>query len=245
MSVYRCDATPHVEDFADLLTERFLAHQQDLLLAERSARQQLQREMDDKTAAYDKLARAMAERQRLQRAVEEVGEGTAGGGVRAHDGICQRSTGARLRIQVAECALAERKDTLRSEELHRIMELVDECLEQAYDLSRGLDGPQLRPNELGASLLALAARVRETHEVDCEARADDIDGLASGFTATQQHRIAQEAVNNALKHAGANAIDIQLTQSDGSITLRVQDDGRGMSVRSTSPGAPACARSCR
>ncbi|HWH68319.1 MAG TPA: ATP-binding protein, partial [Candidatus Sulfotelmatobacter sp.] len=51
--------------------------------------------------------------------------------------------------------------------------------------------------------------------------------------ATHLYRIAQEAVNNALKHSGAQAISIRLTEPDGGIELAISDNGRGL------PDAPA------
>ena len=42
------------------------------------------------------------------------------------------------------------------------------------------------------------------------------------------YRIACELVNNALKHAEASQINVQLIQSDESLSLTVQDDGKGM-----------------
>ena len=47
-------------------------------------------------------------------------------------------------------------------------------------------------------------------------------------TATHLYRIAQEALNNALKHSGARNISIQLAESEGGIELQVRDDGKGL-----------------
>ena len=47
--------------------------------------------------------------------------------------------------------------------------------------------------------------------------------------ATELYRIAQEAVTNALRHADARNIVIRLAATDGSTTLTVTDDGRGLS----------------
>ena len=41
------------------------------------------------------------------------------------------------------------------------------------------------------------------------------------------YRIAQEAVNNALKHAAPSEIRIGLEQRDGELVLEVDDDGEG------------------
>jgi signal transduction histidine kinase len=63
-------------------------------------------------------------------------------------------------------------------------------------------------------------------------------GLAIGFRAdsearlpapveTALFRIAQEAVNNAIKHAGAQAVDVSLARDRGGVRLTVADDGQG------------------
>jgi PAS domain S-box-containing protein len=48
-----------------------------------------------------------------------------------------------------------------------------------------------------------------------------------GITSTVIYRIAQEAVSNAIKHGGADRIDVNLRKSQSAITLTVQDNGRG------------------
>ena len=49
------------------------------------------------------------------------------------------------------------------------------------------------------------------------------------------YRCAYELVNNALKHADASHIDIQLMQEEKQVTLTVSDDGKGISPLPTSP----------
>lgn len=50
------------------------------------------------------------------------------------------------------------------------------------------------------------------------------------------YRIACELINNALKHAEAGQINVQLIQSDDSLSLTVQDDGKGMDGTSEGQG---------
>jgi signal transduction histidine kinase len=52
-------------------------------------------------------------------------------------------------------------------------------------------------------------------------------------------RLAQEAVTNAVKHSGARTIDVHLTYHDGTLDLRVADDGHGEETRGNSPMADA------
>lgn len=49
-------------------------------------------------------------------------------------------------------------------------------------------------------------------------------------------RIAQEALNNVAKHAGARHVDVTLTSSDGDWTLTISDDGVGVDI--VPDGAP-------
>jgi signal transduction histidine kinase len=52
----------------------------------------------------------------------------------------------------------------------------------------------------------------------------------------QLFRIAQEAVQNALRHANARRIEIQLTLEGPELKLAVADDGSGIADVSGSPG---------
>ena len=45
--------------------------------------------------------------------------------------------------------------------------------------------------------------------------------------ATTAYFVASEAVTNAVKHAGANHIDLHVAHVDGGLTVRIRDDGRG------------------
>ncbi len=44
------------------------------------------------------------------------------------------------------------------------------------------------------------------------------------------YRIVQEALTNVLKHARASAVDVDIVNRDGTLTLRIRDDGRGASM---------------
>ena len=53
---------------------------------------------------------------------------------------------------------------------------------------------------------------------------------------TGLYRIVQEAVNNAVRHAEAQRIEIAVTEADGVILARVSDDGRGFDPATTGDG---------
>src|SRR5690606_20316966 len=64
--------------------------------------------------------------------------------------------------------------------------------------------------------------------VPCKFRTKGTVELADNAAATHLYRIAQEAVNNAVKHAEAGAITVSLTRQQGRLHLRVEDDGQGI-----------------
>jgi signal transduction histidine kinase len=67
----------------------------------------------------------------------------------------------------------------------------------------------------------------------------DLDGQEWALPAEVQialYRIAQEALNNIGKHAGASRVQVHVRWSSEALNLRVQDDGRGFDPKSMPPG---------
>jgi signal transduction histidine kinase len=62
---------------------------------------------------------------------------------------------------------------------------------------------------------------------------DEIAGLST-ITEGELLRIAQEAITNAARHAGASRIHVDLRQEADVVRLRVTDDGRGFDVDAVS-----------
>src|SRR5205085_11196026 len=46
-------------------------------------------------------------------------------------------------------------------------------------------------------------------------------------TAITIYRIVQELINNSMKHAAAKTAIVQVTKSDGHLSVTVEDDGKG------------------
>lgn len=73
---------------------------------------------------------------------------------------------------------------------------------------------------------------------------DETNGLVDKLDATTRialFRIAQEAINNAARHSGADAISVAVTSSDGGLKLTVSDTGTGLALgdRAASSHKPA------
>jgi signal transduction histidine kinase len=78
-----------------------------------------------------------------------------------------------------------------------------------------------------------AARVRSPAQLNLRIVDDRL--LPEGVT-TQLQRIAQESLNNSIKHAEAKTIKVDLLGDADEIVLRITDDGCGFDLESPSVG---------
>jgi signal transduction histidine kinase len=93
-------------------------------------------------------------------------------------------------------------------------------------LARGLCPVELETNGLHAALQELASRVSRTN-IDCTFEAPATTQVYDNAAAVHLYRIAQEAVNNAIKHGRAKKVQVGLNTQNGQTVLTVKDDGCG------------------
>jgi PAS domain S-box-containing protein len=141
-----------------------------------------------------------------------------------HDGLGQHLTGivhlaAVLQAKLAERALAEAPDAAR------IVKLLDHAVTQTRTLARGLLPVQLEAGGLMSALEQLAAMVRDLFRINCCFECPQPVSMPDNVMATHLYRIAQEAINNAIKHGRASQIKIELVDALEIITLTVQNNG--------------------
>jgi signal transduction histidine kinase len=179
-------------------------------------------------AAQRKVEREMRERQRLQREIASIGDGERRRlGQELHDGVCQQVTAALLRCQAMERRL-QRGGTLSGADLAPLSALLTETIDDAHNVARGLCPLESEPEALAPALRALTRRTQEMTGVRCEFLAVGDVRVANPEAAQHLYRIAQEALSNAVRHAHATRIAVELRRSDGELKLQVEDDGIGL-----------------
>lgn len=97
-------------------------------------------------------------------------------------------------------------------------------------LAHGILPVQIDALGLYSALDELAATTNDMSRINCHFESPQKVAVANNTTATNLYRIAQEAVNNALRHSHATDIVISLTQSDGQLCLEVRDNGIGIDL---------------
>jgi len=95
----------------------------------------------------------------------------------------------------------------------------------------------------GWSLEALAERTaalpgapRISLDVDLDYEAGRSQDRHDPELETAVYRIVQEAVTNAVKHAGAEEVDVEVRESGGAVEVSVRDAGRGFEPEGSTAG---------
>src|SRR6266545_4179964 len=155
-----------------------------------------------------------------------------------HDGVTQQLVSIWYRLQA--CGRALRGDPDRAErELGAARGLVDEAFTEARVAIHDLRPAVLDDLGLSAGLRALALRHLEG-EVGLELDIEDGVSLPP-HQEVALYRIAQEAVTNIRKHAGAGHVGMRLHDDGRQVDLVIEDDGRGFDPTASRPSGPRTA----
>ncbi len=174
------------------------------------------------------FVRDLTERRRLEAEVLEISEQERRRiGQDLHDGICQQLAG----LALVTHSMEERLRKARRPEADQIARCRDEIagiIAETRRLARGLCPVVLESEGLMAALDELARSTHQPKRLNCRFECPTATPLGDSLVATHLYRIAQEAVNNAIKHSGAKTITITLSHADEGLHLTVTDDGSGL-----------------
>ncbi len=202
-----------------------------LLMARRGQRieQLVRNRTADLVAAKAQIEREMAERMRLESEILEIsGREKLRVGQDLHDSLGQKLTGAVFLSRTLATNLAETGGEARDSAEH-INELLKDALAQVRRLARGLAPVELEDEGLANALQRLAADTRETFGIQCELHTRGDARVRDNNTAVHLYHIAQEAVNNAVRHAKPSRILITLAaEADRGGQLTVESNGAGI-----------------
>ncbi len=148
-----------------------------------------------------------------------------------HDGLGQHLTGIAFMAKAHEAKLAE-KNRSETGDAAKIVKLVNEAIHKTRELARGLLPVVSDSHGLMSALQLWAAEVEDLFGVSCRFQCETPVLIHDDTVATHLYHIAQEAVNNAIKHGDAQKILIQLTAEQGRGKLTIKDDGKGIAASS-------------
>lgn len=150
-------------------------------------------------------------------------------GQELHDGLGQQLTGVAFLAKALERKLIDR-GIPESADATWIVRLVNEAISRTRAIARGLHAVGLEQNGLTAALRQLCQDVEALYGVKCGFAGDEFAIEIDNIVANHLYRIAQEAVNNALKHGLPRRIVVALSERAGRIRLAIRDDGVGFNT---------------
>jgi signal transduction histidine kinase len=142
-----------------------------------------------------------------------------------HDSVTQTLFSLSLSAESA-LTLADSDPAQAKEQMLQVRRLASEAVREMRSLIF-----ELRPAELEAE--GLVSTLRKRVDVLCRVFHRDIDLTVRGErrldsrTEKQLFRIVQEALYNALKHSGAELVEVEITMLNGRVSASVRDDGAG------------------
>ena len=187
--------------------------------------------------AQDDLVRSEEEKYQLQLAEDRVRTAALIEGqeeerkrfaLELHDGIGQMLTGLKLHAEkLKQIQFADEKQRLRFDKL---VSLIQETIQTTRQVSYNLMPSVLSDFGLSAALNLLCEQTAELTGVKVR-----YEGAKNRIILTRPieiglYRIAQEALNNAIKHSESDNIKIKLEQKENHILLEIEDDGKGFLI---------------
>ncbi len=151
-----------------------------------------------------------------------------------HDGLAQTLAGLHQRLQGFAGRCPELPEPM-SADLQAVLNLAQHCVGEGRQLISGLRPTVLDDFGLLQAVDKEADRLREA-------------GIAVHWSSRSMvrlpshleiglFRIAQEGINNVLKHSGAGSVQLALDISDSNVSLLLEDNGRGFVTDQRSDGS--------
>ncbi|MFQ5571020.1 MAG: PAS domain S-box protein [Rhodothermales bacterium] len=175
------------------------------------------------------MARDITEQKQMQEEILEISNREQRRiGQDLHDELGQLLTGIGFRLAELEGDL-QRAHRVEAHDTAEVGELVKAAITQTRALAWGLNPISMESGGLTTALATLTEGIEQIYdEVTCTLEHPDFFHIDDRETATHIYRIAQEAINNAIKHGRASRIHVLLTQQDDMTTLTIRDNGSGI-----------------
>lgn len=198
----------------------------------------------DHLGLFTGILQDISERRQLQQQVLEVAVAEQRRiGHELHDGIQQELTGLSLLASTLlevlksghEEPSADGDWRFRARNYSQLCDLAMKLCERlavanqhVHQLAHGILSVEIDPEGLRAELQELAASLHGLNGLTCRFVCTEPVAMVNPNTAKHLYRIAQESLNNAVRHAQATEIEMSLRPQNGELTLEVRDNGVGI-----------------
>ncbi|MGA1867410.1 MAG: PAS domain S-box protein [bacterium] len=181
---------------------------------------------DGEPYAIQGIARNITERKQLEKEILEIsGREQRRIGQDLHDSLGQILTGIAFLNKALEQKLSA-ESMAAAADAAEVGKLINEAVAQTRSLARILCPVELNAEGFITALKDLVSNVAEIFNISCTFFYDSSILINDETWAINLYRIAQEAIQNGIRHGNAEHIELHLTAMDDQISLSVKNDGK-------------------
>ena len=142
-----------------------------------------------------------------------------------HDGLGQDL------LVVKNCALhglnMAQDASVTAKQFEEISTMTSQALEDVREITHDLRPYHLDRLGLKAALEFMIEKIAGSSEIRFSSEIDEVAGLIAKEAEMHLYRIAQESVNNVVKHSGATEAKVTLKRDGSALELSIEDNGKG------------------
>lgn len=146
-----------------------------------------------------------------------------------HDTLAQILVSIKVMVSSMGAELEE-SDMDMSSQINLILENIDEGIKGIRNLTHEIIPVDIEEEGVEHAFRLLVRQLQKTHDVNCILEIDNIvEKIKDKKVATNLYHVIQEAVKNAAIHGEAENVIIETAKEKENLTLRITDDGIGLS----------------
>ena len=148
-----------------------------------------------------------------------------------HDGVGQIMSAAKMNLSAYE-HYTKFQTTEQQQYFQKIISLVDSGCKEVRSVSHNMMPNALLKNNLSEAINEFINKL-DNRTLKVYLHSEGFEGPGNSNIETVLYRVIQECVNNVIKHAEANVLDISLVKEANEITATIEDNGKGFEVNKT------------
>jgi two-component system NarL family sensor kinase len=153
-----------------------------------------------------------------------------------HDDIGQRVSLLSTNLETLSGELSADNRASLSLKAKSLQRQASDLASDIHQLSHELHSSRLQHLGLAAALKELCSKVTAQRQIDVELRTNHLPKNIPQDLALTLFRVAQEALNNVIKHSGARAVLVEAFKVQARVLLRIKDNGIGFDYSRQSSG---------
>jgi signal transduction histidine kinase len=146
-----------------------------------------------------------------------------------HDDIGQRLSLAVVQLDLFR-GQVEAQELKNRTDLDNSIENLGSLASDVHNLSHRLHSSKLEHIGLTAAIRDLCQQISQSYGLEIDFRGDGAQDRFTHDISLCFYRVAQEALNNVVKHSGSNRAQLTLSERPGILRMEVQDSGVGFKV---------------